>query len=126
MTPEDINEAEGSNGTAACAVSRAEPCSPLTVEILKSLKFGLRMHLNGGDSYSARIDGNGDWGLQVETHTDGSPNYRILSKTLSMDGHPKIELNLMDKGRDFQAFCDAYNHVVNDHEQQPERSAPDA
>lgn len=29
MTPEDINEAESSNGTAACAVSRAEPCSAL-------------------------------------------------------------------------------------------------
>jgi hypothetical protein len=27
MKPEDINEAESANGTAACAVSRAVPCS---------------------------------------------------------------------------------------------------
>lgn len=29
MTPDDLNEAESANGTAACAVSRVVPCSPI-------------------------------------------------------------------------------------------------
>jgi hypothetical protein len=33
MTPDDLNEAESSNGTAACAVSRAVPCSRLVEDV---------------------------------------------------------------------------------------------
>lgn len=84
-------------------------CSPLTVDILKTLKFGLRMHLNGGENYSTRIDGNDEYGLCVTTHTDGSPNYRITEKRLGVDDAEEITLDLMAKERDLQAFCEAYN-----------------
>ena len=33
MTSDDLNEAESSSGTAACAVSRAEPCSALAAAL---------------------------------------------------------------------------------------------
>jgi hypothetical protein len=33
MIPENLNEAESSNGTAACAVSRAVPCSRLVEDV---------------------------------------------------------------------------------------------
>jgi hypothetical protein len=95
-------------------VAAAATCSPLTVDILKTLKFGLRMHLNGGENYSSRIDGNDEYKLRVETHTNGSPDYRITSKTLGVDDAPEIELDLMAKDRDLQAFCDAYNSRANE------------
>lgn len=91
----------------------AANCSPLTVDILKTLKFGFRSHLNGGENYSARVDGNDEYGLRVETHTNGSPDYIIKSKTLGVDDAPKIKLDLRAKDRDLQAFCDAYNSRAN-------------
>jgi hypothetical protein len=39
MTTDDLNEAESSNGTAACAVSRAVPCSALA-DALALVDFG--------------------------------------------------------------------------------------
>jgi len=83
--------------------------TPLTPEILKTLKFGLRMHLNGGNEYSTRIEGNDEYGLHVTTHTNGSPNYRIIEKRLGVDDAQEITLDLMAKERDLQSFCDAYN-----------------
>lgn len=95
-------------------VAAAATCSPLTVDILKTLKFGLRMHLNGGENYSTRIEGNDEYGLYVTTHTDGSPNYLITEKRLGVDDTPEITLDLRSKERDLQAFCDAYNSRAND------------
>jgi hypothetical protein len=37
MTPEDLNEAESSNGTAACAVSHAVPCSACEARVIEWL-----------------------------------------------------------------------------------------
>jgi hypothetical protein len=71
------------------------------------------MHLNGGENYSSRIDGNDEYNLRVKTHTNGSPDYRITSKTLGVDDAPEIELDLMAKDRDLQGFCDAYNSRAN-------------
>lgn len=93
-------------------VAAAATCSTLTVGILKTLKFDLRFHLNGGSEYSARIVGNDEYRLFVQTETDGSPNYRVVSKKLGVDGAPEIMLDLTAKERDLQGFCDAYNSWV--------------
>ena len=82
------------------------------MDILKALQFRLAMHLSG-ENYSARIDGNDEYGLCVETRTDGSPDYHLTSKRLYINAAPEIELDLMANDCDLQAFCDAYNSWAN-------------
>ena len=74
MTPEDINEAESSNGTAACAVSRAEPCS-----------VALTWHpgpARGGEGTAGSRDGVPWWWdselLLVVVETRGGPSVSMV------------------------------------------------
>jgi len=81
----------------------------LTPEILKSLKFKMHMHLNGGSEWSAMLNVNEEWGLSYTKTTSGSPDYKIQDRILSMKGDPEVSLDLMQDDPDFQDFCDRYN-----------------
>ena len=95
----------------APAVDRAAAGSPaiLTVDILKSLKFGLNLHLNGGDKYSKRIETNDEWGIAVSTETNGSPDYLITSKEIYMVANHDVVMDMRKKPWDLEAFVAAYN-----------------
>jgi hypothetical protein len=81
----------------------------LTPDVLKTLKFGLRMHLNGGDKHSARVTGNDEYGLSWTRKTNGSPEYLIIEDILEVDGNPDIRVDMRAEDRDIEGFCRAYN-----------------
>lgn len=85
------------------------PSSPLTVEILRSLKFGLHLHLNGGSKFSTRVETNEEWGIAVSTETNGSPNYMITAKTIYMMADHDVRMDMLSKPWDLAAFVSAYN-----------------
>lgn len=94
----------------------------LTPEKLKAAKFGLRQHLNGGNKFSSRTDGNDEWGIAVTTETDGSPHYNITAKTLSVDG-TSIAIDMRKKPVDLEGFCQQYNEWRSAHPQGPQQAA---
>lgn len=102
---------KASKTPSAPAVDRAAPCSPavLTVDILKSLKFGMHLHLNGGDKYSKRVETNDEWGIAVSTETNGSPDYLITSKEIYMMANHDVVMDMRKKPWDLEAFVAAYN-----------------
>jgi hypothetical protein len=82
----------------------------LTEAILCSgLLFKLQVHLNGGSAYSTSIEHNEQYQLALTTTTNGSPHYKIISRTLSDLCHPDIKLDLMAKPLDLAGFVAAYN-----------------
>ena len=83
----------------------------LTVAILKTLKFSLSIHVNGGDKYSQRVETNEEWGLAVSTETNGSPQYIITSKTLYMTARPEVSMNMKQRPWDLEAFVASYNQA---------------
>jgi hypothetical protein len=95
----------------------------LTPDVLKSLKFSFRMHLNGGSHHSARVTGNDDYGLSWTRKTDGSPNYLITEDTLEVDGNPEIRLDMHTKDPDLDGFCRAYNEWRQENPDADRRSA---
>lgn len=82
---------------------------PLTPEKIRKLPFSMRSHINGGSSFSSMVYGNDEYGLRIETHTNGSPNYKTTVKELQVDSDPDIVVDLLSKDRDLEAFCKAYN-----------------
>jgi hypothetical protein len=98
-------------GQTAQAVDPATSCSPavLTVDILKSLKFGLHLHLNGGDEFSKRVETNEEWGIAVSTETNGSPDYIITSKEIYMMANHDVMMDMRKKPWGLEAFVADYN-----------------
>lgn len=93
-------------------LTTSEPTTqaPLTVEILKKLPFCLHMHVNGGSKFSKRITQNEAYGLFIVNETNGSPNYKMVAKRLTVAG-AALELDLLKGIPDYAAFCEAYNLV---------------
>lgn len=81
----------------------------LTVDILKSLTFKLHLHLNGGSEYSSRIEKNDEWGIALNTETNGSPNYTITTKELYMLANHDVVMDMRKKPWDLDGFVAAYN-----------------
>lgn len=79
------------------------------MDILKSLKFGLHLRLNGGDKYSKRVETNDEWGIAVSTETNGSPDYLITSKEIYMMANHDVVMDMRKKPWDLEGFVAAYN-----------------
>jgi len=84
---------------------------PLTVEILKTLKFELSMHVNGGSKFSKKITRNEQYKLALVTQTNGSPQYKLTEKRLIKEGS-ELELDLLKGIPDLAGFCEQYNQAT--------------
>jgi hypothetical protein len=86
----------------------------LTVDVLKTLKFDLELHINGGDKYSMRVVTNNDYGISVSTETNGSPNYIVTSKEMYMKSNRDVVMDMRKKPWGLDAFVAAYNQAAAD------------
>lgn len=111
-TPENMAKAKKSKHTTGQPQGLASaPCSPavLTVDVLKTLKFGLHLHITGGDEYSKIVETNDEWGIAVSTETNGSPDYLITSKEIYMMANHDVVMDMRKKPWDLEGFVAAYN-----------------
>ena len=109
--PDYMPKKKTSKTDSAPAVDRAAPCSSavLTVDILKSLKFWLHLHLNGGDEFSKRVETNDEWGVAGITETHGPPGHLITAKEIYMMANHDVVMDMRKKPWDLEGFVAAYN-----------------
>ncbi len=92
---------------------------PLTVDSLKKMKVRLKMHLNGGDKFSARTEDNEDYGVCVTVETNGRPQYKVTSRVLFA---PKVDIVVdllaIDREKQMADFCEAYNTAYGLHKEE--------
>jgi len=81
----------------------------LTVEQLKKCAFSQQCHVNGGSKFSSTTATNEEYGLSIYTRTNGSPDYKIKVKELSIIGKPNQYISLLGESPDFAGFVEKYN-----------------
>lgn len=85
----------------------------LTVEQLKKCAFSQQCHVNGGSNYSSTTEINEEYGLSIYTRTNGSPDYKIKVRELSVIGKLRLKqglhISLLGESPDFAWFVAKYN-----------------
>ena len=92
---------------------KKEQKKPLTVESLKNLGFRMLTHINGGSTFSSMTRDNKEYGLLYCYETDGSPDYKYLSRVIATyDGKIVLDLMAEDKAAEYERFVEQYNERI--------------